>query len=83
MSRADRSALTRNATGGDARGHELAHHHGLIVGAIAVAIVAVLLALVRRQGWREGSTVQMPAGETIIGAPSQPQHERRPGEFTE
>ena len=50
----------------------------IIVGAIAVAIVAVLLALVWRQGWREGSTLEMPSGETIIGAPPQPQHERRP-----
>jgi len=50
----------------------------VIVGAIVAAIVAFLLALVWRQGWREGSTVEMPGGETIIGAPPQPQHERRP-----
>jgi len=55
----------------------------IIVGAIVAAIGAFLRALVWRQGWREGSTVQMPAGETIIGTPSQPQHERGPGEFTE
>jgi len=55
----------------------------IIVGAIAVAIATVLVTLVWRQGWREGSTVEMPGGETIIGAPPQPQYERRPGEFTE
>jgi hypothetical protein len=46
----------------------------VIVRSITVAIAAVLPALIWRQGWREGSTVEMPSGETIIGAPPQPQH---------
>ena len=44
----------------------------LIVGAI-VGLIG--LALVWRQGWREGSTVEMPGGETIPGAT---EHQRRP-----
>jgi hypothetical protein len=46
---------------------------------IVGAIVAILLALVWRQGWREGSTVEMPSGETIS---PRPPDDRRPGEFT-
>ena len=51
----------------------------IIVGAIAVAIVAVLLALVWRHGWREGSTVAMLGGETIVVAPPRPKGERQSG----
>jgi hypothetical protein len=40
----------------------------IIIGAIAVAIVAVLLTLVWRQGSRRGSTVEMPGGETLLTA---------------
>jgi hypothetical protein len=50
----------------------------LIVGAIAVAIVAVLVALAWRQGWREGSTVEMRGGETISPRPTD---DRRPGDY--
>jgi hypothetical protein len=50
----------------------------IIVGAIAIAIVAVLLALVWRKGWREGSTVEMPGGETIS---PRPPDDRRPGDY--
>jgi hypothetical protein len=52
----------------------------IIVGAIAVVIVAVLVALAWRQGWREGSTVEMRGGETI--SPRTPD-DRRPGEYVE
>jgi len=52
----------------------------VIVGASVAAIGAVLLALVWRQGWWEGSTVEMHAGETV--SPRRPD-DRRPGEFTE
>jgi hypothetical protein len=52
----------------------------IVVGAIAVAVITVLLALVWRQGWREGSTVEMPGGETTSPRPSD---DRRHGEFTE
>jgi hypothetical protein len=50
----------------------------LIVGAIAVAIVAVLVARAWRQGWREGSMVEMPGGETIS---PRPPDDRRPGGY--
>ncbi len=52
----------------------------IIFGAIAVAIVALLLALVWRQGWREGSNVEMPGGETIS---PRPPNDWRPGEYVE
>ncbi len=52
----------------------------VIVGAIAVAIVAVLLVLAWREGWREGSTVEMPSGETIS---PRPPDDRRSGEYVE
>ena len=52
----------------------------IIFSAIAVAIVALLLALVWHQGWREGSTVEMPGGETIS---PRPPNDRRPGEYVE
>ncbi len=52
----------------------------VIVGAIAIAIVAVLLALVWREGWREDSTVEMPGGETIS---PRPPNDSRSGEYVE
>ncbi len=52
----------------------------IIVFAFGLAILAVLLALVWRQGSREGSTVEMLAGETVS---PRPPDERRRGEFTE
>ncbi len=58
----------------------LATMEWLTTAAIIVgAIVVVLLALVWRQGWREGSTVEMLGGETIIGAPPRRKGERRSG----
>ena len=48
---------------------------------IVRAIVAALLALVWRQGWREGSTVEMPRRKTIIGASPRPHGEPRTGEY--
>lgn len=50
------------------------------VAIIVGAIVVTLLALVWRQRWREGSTVEMLGGETI--AP-RPPNDRGPGEFAE
>ncbi len=52
----------------------------IIFGAIAVAIVALLRALVWRQGWREGSNVEMSGGETIS---PRPPNDRRPREYVE
>ena len=47
------------------------------IGAIVLAAVAVLAALVWRQGWREGSIVEMRGGETIFEAPQQQENDRR------
>jgi hypothetical protein len=41
----------------------------VIVGAIVALIGAVLAALCIRQGWNEGSRVEMSGGETIFDPP--------------
>jgi hypothetical protein len=52
----------------------------IAAAALIGAIVVALAVLVYRQGCREGGTVEMPGGETIFGAPPQPEQRR---EFAE
>ena len=65
-SRAALSGLTAARLTRDPSTHGLAQHRDRDRRAIVALIGAVLAALCIRQGWDEGSRVEVPGGETIF-----------------
>jgi hypothetical protein len=55
----------------------------IIIGAVVGTILAVLAVLAMRQGWREGSTVELLGSDGMPLARPMEDRERPPGDFAE